>query len=107
MKQRPKARQATISQEFRTWPIEHRSRVRHAHQAHRIEALGLDLRAERGVLRFRDFASGQYLKSHAEATAAQARATKALARERAARAQEGNARRAAEARIVELEARLR
>ena len=59
----------------------------------RSEVLGLDLRAERGVLRFRDPASGQYLKSHAESAAAEAEATKAL--------------RAAEARIAELEARLR
>ena len=52
----------------------------------RSEVLSLDLRAESGKLRFRDLATGQYLKSHAEAT-------KAL--------------RSAEARIAELEARLR
>ena len=59
----------------------------------RSEVLTLDLRAESGELRFRDAATGQYLKSHAEAAAAEAEATKAL--------------RAAEARIAELEARLR
>ena len=59
----------------------------------RSEVLGLDLCAQRGVLRFRDPATGQYLKSHAEAAAAAAEATEAL--------------RAAEARIAELEARLR
>ncbi len=59
----------------------------------RSEILGLDLCAQSGVMRFRDPATGQYLKSHAEAAAAEAEATKAL--------------RAAEARIAELEARLR
>ena len=58
----------------------------------RSEALGLDLRAEHGVLRFRDLATGRHLKSHVEAMSA-------LAEEKAAR-------RAAEARIAELEARL-
>ncbi len=52
----------------------------------RSEVLGLDLCAQRGVLRFRDPATGQYLKSHAETVAAL---------------------RTAEARIEELEARLR
>ena len=73
----------------------------------RSEVLGLDLRAERGVLRFRDPASGQYLKSHAESAAAEAGATKALAEGRAARAEATTALRTAEARIAELEARLR
>ena len=73
----------------------------------RSQVLGLDLRAERGVLRFRDPASGQYLKSHAESAAAEAEAMKALAEERAARAETTKALRAAEARIGELEARLR
>ena len=80
----------------------------------RSEALGLDLRAESGALRFWDPVTGQYLKNHAQATAAEAEAakerdkaaserdeaTKALAVERAVR-------QAAEARIAELEARLR
>ena len=66
----------------------------------RSEALGLDLRAEHGVLRFRDFVTRQYLKSHAEAT-------KALAEERAARGEATKALRSAEARIAELEAHLR
>ena len=52
----------------------------------RSEVLGLDLCAQSGVLRFRDPATGQYLKNHAEAAAAL---------------------RIAEARIAELEARLR
>ena len=52
----------------------------------RSEVLGLDLCVQRGVLRFRDPATGHYLKSHAEAAAAL---------------------RSAEARIAELEARLR
>ena len=58
----------------------------------RSEVLGLDLCAQRGVLRLRDAATGEYLKSHAEAAAAETEAIKAL--------------RAAEARIAELEARL-
>ena len=66
----------------------------------RSEVLSLDLRAESGKLRFRDPAAGQYLKSHAEAT-------KALAEERAARDEATTALRSAEARIAELEARLR
>ena len=66
----------------------------------RSEVLSLDLRAESGKLRFRDPATGQYLKSHAEAT-------KALAEERAARDEATTALRSAEARIAELEARLR
>ena len=66
----------------------------------RSEVLSLDLRAESGKLRFRDLATGQYLKSHAEAT-------KALAEERAARDEATTALRSAEARIAELEARLR
>ena len=66
----------------------------------RSEVLGLELRAEGGVLRFWDIATGQYLKSHAEATAA-------LAEEIAARRKVTTALRSAEARIAELEARLR
>ncbi len=66
----------------------------------RSEVLSLDLRAESGKLRFRDPATGQYLKSHAEAT-------KALAEERAARDEATTVLRSAEARIAELEARLR
>ena len=73
----------------------------------RSDVLDLDLCAQRGVLRFRDPASGQYLNSHAEAAAAEAEATKALAEERVARAEAPTALRAAEARIAELEARLR
>ena len=66
----------------------------------RSEVLGLDLRAGSGELRFRDSATGQYLKSHAEAT-------KALAEEKAGRDEATAALRTAEARIAELEARLR
>ena len=73
----------------------------------RSRVLGLDLRTEDGALRFWDPVAGEYLKSHAEATAA-------LAEERAARTEatkaleaEKAARQAAGARIAELEARLR
>ncbi len=52
----------------------------------RSEVLGLDLCAQSGVLRFRDPATGQYLKTHAETVAAL---------------------RSVEARIAELEAHLR
>ena len=73
----------------------------------RSDVLGLDLRAEGGVLRFRDPATGRYLKTHAEATRSEVETTKALAEERAARGEATKALRAAEARIAELEARLR
>ena len=59
----------------------------------RSDVLGLDLRAASGELRFRDPATGQYLKTLPEATRSEVEATRAL--------------RAAEARIAELEARLR
>ena len=73
----------------------------------RSEVLGLDLCAQSGVLRFRDPATGQYLKTHPEATRSEVEATAALAEERAARDEATKALRAAEARIAELEARLR
>ena len=80
----------------------------------RSEALGLDLRAESGALRFWDPATRQYLKNHAQATAAEAEAAKerdkaASERDEAteALAVERAVRQAAEARIAELEARLR
>ena len=59
----------------------------------RSDVLGLDLRAEGGELRFRDPGTGQYLKTHSEAIRSEVETTKAL--------------RVAEARIAELEARLR
>ena len=94
----------------------------------RSDVLGLDLRHERGELRFWDPVTGQYLRNLAratkerdeaakerdearkerdEATRARDEATRALAREKAVRAREESARLAAEARIAELEARLR
>ncbi len=80
----------------------------------RSEVLGLDLRAEGGVLRFRDPATGEHLKTHTEATKALAEertardeAMKDLAEERAARDEATKALRSAKARIAELEARLR
>ena len=73
----------------------------------RSDVLGLDLRAESGELRFRDPATGQYLKTLPEATRSEVEATTALAEERAARGEATKALRAAEARIAELEARLR
>lgn len=78
------------------------------------DVLGLDLRLEDGTLRFYDPVTGQRLLSHAEIAQArreaeQARQTAEQARceaeERAVR--EAAARQAAEARIAELEARLR
>ena len=59
----------------------------------RSDVLGLDLRLDRGALRFRDAATGEDLLSHEEAVAA--------------RQQEAAARRAAEAQIADLQAKLR
>ena len=73
----------------------------------RSEVLGLDLRAERGALRFWDPVTGQYLRNLAQATAAEAQATDALTEERAAREETAKALAQAQARIAELEARLR
>lgn len=66
----------------------------------RSDVLGLDLRLEDGTLRFYDPVTGQKLLSHAEIEQARREAEERAAREAAAR-------QAAEARIVELEARLR
>lgn len=92
------------------------------------EVLGLDVRVERQLLRFRDSTTGEYLQNLAEATAtltektavlsettealsetteALSETTEALTEKTAALAEEKAARRAAEARIAELEARLR
>ena len=76
------------------------TRVENGARVIRSEVLGLDLRVENQTLRFRDFATGEQLRSHAEATTALANATTGLAEEKVAR-------RIAEARIAELEARLR
>ena len=73
----------------------------------RSDVLGLDLRADRGVLRFRDPATGECLKSHAEEWAARADMAEALEEERSAWDEASAALRSAEARIAELEARLR
>ena len=78
------------------------------------DVLGLDLRFEADTLRFYNSVTGQTLLSHAEIEAARREAEQALrtaeqarreAEERATR--EAAARQAAEARIAELEARLR
>jgi Uma2 family endonuclease len=71
------------------------------------DVLGLDLRLEEGTLRFYDPVTGQKLLSHAEIEQALRAAEQARreAEERAGR--EEAARQAAEARIAELEARLR
>ena len=76
------------------------ARVENGARVIRSEVLGLDLRVENQTLRFRDFATGEQLRSHAEAATALANATTGLAEEKVAR-------RIAEARIAELEARLR
>jgi Uma2 family endonuclease len=64
------------------------------------EVLGLDVRLEEGTLRFYDPGTGQKLLSHAEIEQARREAEERAGREEAARL-------AAEARIAELEARLR
>ena len=76
------------------------ARVESGARTIRSEVLGLDLHVENQALRFRDPESGEYLQNLAEATTAMGRTASALAEERAAR-------RVAEARIAELETRLR
>ena len=72
----------------------------------RSEVLGLDLRLDRGALRFRDSATGEDLLSHEEAIAAhqESDAVRRAAEMRARR--EAAAREAAEAQVAELRARL-
>ena len=76
------------------------ARVESGARTIRSEVLGLDLRVENQALRFRDPESGECLQNLAEATTAMGRTASALAEEKAAR-------RVAEARIAELETRLR
>ena len=76
------------------------ARVESGARTIRSEVLGLDLRVENQALRFRDPESGEYLQNFAEATTALGRTASALAEEKAAR-------RVAEARVAELETRLR
>ena len=80
----------------------------------RSEVLGLDLRLDRGALRFRDPATGEDLLGHEEAVAARQReaASRRAAEVRAEQAEvragrEAAAREAAEAQVAELRARLR
>ena len=80
----------------------------------RSEVLGLDLRLDRGALRFRDSATGEDLLSHEEMAAAHQRETAArqaaevrARQETAARQREAAAREAAETQVAELRARLR
>ena len=80
----------------------------------RSEVLGLDLRLDRGALRFRDSATGEDLLSHEEAVAARQQAIAAHQESDAVRrAAEGRVRRevvareAAEAQVAALKARLR
>ena len=90
------------------------ARVENGARTIRSRVLGLDLRIENQTLRFRDFATGERLRSHVEVTTALGDAktalgdaTTALAEARTDLAEEKAARRTAEARIAELEARLR
>ena len=76
-------------------------------RAIRSDVLGLDLRVENQTLRFRDPESGEYLQNFAEATTALSEATTALGRTASELAEERDALRVAEARVAELEARLR
>ncbi len=69
--------------------------------------LGLDLRLSERGLRFRDPRTGRDLPNLAEEAEARQRAEWRLARETDARRRETDARKAAEARVAELEARLR
>ena len=73
----------------------------------RSEVLGLDLRLDRGALRFRDLATGEDLLSHEEVVAAhQESDTVRRAAEIRAR-HEASVREVAEAQVAELQARLR
>ena len=73
----------------------------------RSEVLGLDLRLDRGALRFRDSATGEVLLSHEEVVAEhqESDAVRRAAEVRVRR--EAAAREAAEAQVAELQARLR
>ena len=80
----------------------------------RSEVLGLDLRLDRGVLRFRDSATGEDLLSYEEALVARHKAIAAHQESDAVRRaaevrvrREAAAREAAEAQVAELRARLR
>ena len=73
----------------------------------RSEVLGLDLRLDRGALRFRDSATGEDLLSHEEMVAAQ-QESDAVCRAGEVRVRgEAAAQEAAEARVAELKAQLR
>ena len=80
----------------------------------RSDVLGLDLRVDRGALRFRDSATGEVLLSHEEAVAAQRKAIAAHHESDAVRRaaevrtrREVAAREAAEAQVAALKAQLR
>jgi len=95
------------------WPLLMQARSGDALRMHSA-VLGLDLRLEEEQLRFHDPATGEPLRSHAEAELArqateQARQAAELSRQDAeARAEEeSRQRRALEARLAELEQRLR
>lgn len=71
------------------------------------EVLGLDLRLEHGRLAFYDLATGRKLLSHQETEQARREAEQAQREAEERMRQEVSARQAAEARVAELEARLR
>ena len=73
----------------------------------RSEVLGLDLRLEEGVFRFHDPRTGQKLLSYLEAEQARLEAEQVRSAAEATAARELALRQAAEARLAELEARLR
>ena len=73
------------------------------------EVLGLELRDERDarMVRLRDLATGEVLLTHEESERARAQAEQTCEEAERARKEEAAARRAAEVRVAELEARLR
>ena len=73
----------------------------------RSEVLGLDVRREGKLLRFRDPATGKDIRHQAESEAAAMREAARATRETARAAREAQARQAAEARVAELEKALR
>jgi Uma2 family endonuclease len=88
------------------WPLRATAPVPGGFSLH-SEVLGLDLRLEEGVLRFHDPRTGNKLISHQEAEQARLKAEQARLEAEANAARELALRQAAEARLAELEARLR
>jgi Uma2 family endonuclease len=88
------------------WPLPVQERSGNDLRMHSA-VLGLDLRLDEGQLRFHDPATGEPLRSHAESELARRAAEQARQDAEARAAEESRLRRALEARLAELEQRLR